>query len=421
LHDRKLLAEVQPNESTSKGTMEENVIAALALAKEGFHVFPVYEPKGSSGSCSCSKGHDCRTPGKHPRSRNGFNSATRDPKKIKRAWEQHPTANVGIATGEKSGVTVIDVDYDRGGQESLKRLLVEVGEEWPQTLSVTTGNGAHHYLRHLPGLKCGTNVLGPGIDVRSEGGFVVAPPSLHSSGKRYEFVDRNAPILEIPSWLCERLGERRTTGHDPGTEIILTGSRNELLTQYAGELRAAGADEEHIFIELRAFNLDRCQPPLSDQEVRAIAASVAKYDTGPAKLIDDGEPLASGNPLWFLQFDLGRWNESIPVSLMDAKQAGMHILLLFRSWPERGRLPADSAILAKLARADSVEDFESSAGLVLDGFEPRVIHGRNMIVHRGLEALYAEKLAVWRHNQFAGQRSGEARRRKKQEQEDAGF
>jgi hypothetical protein len=115
--------------------------------------------------------------------------ATRDEATIADWWRQWPNANIGIATGMKSGVFVIDVDPRNGGAASFARLCQQIGD-LPRTLSVTTGSGgSHHYLR-LPSdraLRSLKLTAFPGIDFKGEGGLVVAPPSLHACGRRYEW------------------------------------------------------------------------------------------------------------------------------------------------------------------------------------------------------------------------------------------
>jgi hypothetical protein len=160
--------------------------AALAYARRGVPVFP------------------CEPGGKRPLTYNGFWEATTDLRVIERWWKRWPSANVGIPTGKKSGLLVLDVDLDNGGPESLARLERADGPA-PKTARVRTGGGgAHVFFRHPTDaeIRNSAGLLGPGLDVRGEGGYVVVPPSRTQGA--YEWVDRSP--LANASWLIERLG-----------------------------------------------------------------------------------------------------------------------------------------------------------------------------------------------------------------------
>ena len=162
--------------------------AALAYAKRGVPVFP------------------CEPGAKRPLTRNGHWDASTDPRVIERWWKRWPSANVGVPTGRKSGVVVLDVDLDDGGLESLAKLEL-AGAPAPKTARARTGGGGIHiFFRHPTEaeIRNSARLLGPGLDVRGEGGYVVVPPS-RTQGT-YEWVDRS-PLAEA-SWLIERLGEK---------------------------------------------------------------------------------------------------------------------------------------------------------------------------------------------------------------------
>lgn len=120
----------------------------------------------------------------------------RDETSIREFFERYPSGNLGLVTGEKTGFVVIDVDGDRGGFQSMKQF------NFPGTLTAETGNGLHLYYRH-PGrnLKVPTchDGLAPGIDTKGEHAYVVAPPSMHASGRRYRWRDSQAPISDLPA------------------------------------------------------------------------------------------------------------------------------------------------------------------------------------------------------------------------------
>jgi hypothetical protein len=162
--------------------------AALAYAKRGWPVFPCHSIV--NGKCTCGK-PDCSSPGKHPRTKNGFKDATTDEATIREWWRKWPNANIGIATGSESGLFVLDIDPEHGGEQSLQQLKDKYGP-LPETARVRTGSGGwHYYFRYPAGLRLpnSSSKLGPGIDTRGDGGYVIAPPSLHVSGRRYEWVE----------------------------------------------------------------------------------------------------------------------------------------------------------------------------------------------------------------------------------------
>lgn len=158
---------------------------AVHYASKKLAVIPVHEPL-EAGRCSCGN-TECRDIGKHPRVDGGFKAATTDPDLIRSWWAKWPNANVAIATGAVSGIVVVDVDPKRGGLDSLEALEKQVGPIPMGAAVYTGGDGAHSYLAHPGGHVPNKQNLLPGLDVRGDGGYVVAPPSLHESGQRYEW------------------------------------------------------------------------------------------------------------------------------------------------------------------------------------------------------------------------------------------
>jgi hypothetical protein len=161
--------------------------AALAYARRGVPVFP------------------CEPGAKRPLTRNGHWDATKDPHAIGRWWRRWPSANVAIPTGKKSGVVVLDVDPNAGGSESLGK-LERVGVPVPKTARARTGGGGIHVFFRYPRereIRNSAGLLGPGLDVRGEGGYVVVPPS--RTRGLYRWVDTSA--LAEATWLIERLAE----------------------------------------------------------------------------------------------------------------------------------------------------------------------------------------------------------------------
>lgn len=252
--------------------------AALIYVGEGFSIIPLHYI--SRNRCSCGS-QMCSSPAKHPITQHGLKDASNDPDQIKAWWKQYPKANIGVCTGQVSnGLTVIDVDVAKGGDVTT----VDI----PITLEVETGAGFHFWLKSNQEIKNSAGKLGQGIDVRGWGGYVVAPPSVHASGRIYTFANQ-ALIADFPPEILAKLQP------EPEEEIIVRyspdiadfapeGFRNDFLTKIGGKLRRQGFGPSEIESMLLATNLERCSPPLGDKEVRTIARSVSRYI--PAQQID---------------------------------------------------------------------------------------------------------------------------------------
>ena len=225
----------------------------------------------------------CPSPGKHPRTEHGLTDATTIEEVIRRWWTQWPDANVGVVTGEVSGLVVVDIVSRNGGDESFRQMEVEHGH-LPQTLEVRTGGGRHLYFRasQMP-LRSRTSLC-PGIDVKADGGYVVAPPSAHAAGDSYDWTTGSDSLADMPAWLLANLTQRtepivRPVGKN--CECFLEGERNDQLTKMGGLLRRQGLSDQAIGEELAGFNSRRCVPPLIDHEVRQITESISRYAPGP--------------------------------------------------------------------------------------------------------------------------------------------
>jgi hypothetical protein len=152
--------------------------------------------------------------GKHPRTHHGLKEASRNPDRIWSWWRRWPEANVGIRTGQESGLVVLDLDFRHGGEASLEELEATY-DRLPATLTAHSGGGGRHlYFQHPGGhISNSTQLSGfSGLDVRADGGYIVAPPSLHLSGQHYHWEEPMQPLAVLPSWLCELL---TPSGHPP--------------------------------------------------------------------------------------------------------------------------------------------------------------------------------------------------------------
>jgi hypothetical protein len=174
--------------------------AALAFARRGWAVVPIWPPV--PGGCSCPKGATCKSPGKHPATSHGYDSASKDEAGIHRMFAGRDDYGVGVATGPASNLLVLDVDKKHGGEETLKKIFT-AEHPMPQTPVVATGGGGVHiYLKLPPGVEKFPLDLGPGVEVKVAKRGVVAPPSLHASGQRYSWdAFEGLTPAEAPDWL----------------------------------------------------------------------------------------------------------------------------------------------------------------------------------------------------------------------------
>lgn len=208
---------------------KSNLGYARAYAKLGWRVFPLHEVL-DDGRCSCSDPNCSARKGKHPRIPNGFKRATTDEAQIRQWWSRWPNAPIGVATGVESGIVVIDVDLDKGGAESWQRLCQEHGPAFTVRAKTGRDGGGIHYYYRSPGTTLkSTQGLFPGIDVRADGGYVVAPPSKHASGRRYEFAQGAGPnkldLEPCPEWLIAALTSQPKPKRQPipGAATTATG------------------------------------------------------------------------------------------------------------------------------------------------------------------------------------------------------
>ncbi len=182
--------------------------AALSYIAHGWHVFPCCWPDQHS-RCACGRGHSGRDVGKAPITTHGLHDASADESTVRRWWGQTPRANIAIRTGAVSNLVVLDVDSDKGGEDSLVALEGKCGL-LPETIESQTGGGGRHVLFAHPGgdmtIGNATNLGGyVGLDVRGDGGYIIAAPSLHVSGRRYrwevEHLPEDVPLAAMPDWL----------------------------------------------------------------------------------------------------------------------------------------------------------------------------------------------------------------------------
>jgi putative DNA primase/helicase len=226
---------------------------ALGYAQGGEHVFPVWWVE-ANGRCACST-PDCRDAGKHPLgklARNGFKDATTDAATIRRWWRCFPLANIGIATGP-SKLLVIDLDVkpDKGkdGRRAWQALKAQHGDPG-ETLTQITPSDSQHLVFDRSNFKeyIKSSDSKDGLDVRADGGYIVAKPSIGANGKRYAFQRGDVDIAPAPEWLCKWASARRTNEKAEGKTKAKTDS-----TQSDGGVPRTADEEVRVVSALRAL------------------------------------------------------------------------------------------------------------------------------------------------------------------------
>lgn len=290
--------------------------AALRYAGRGWHVFPTHDV--AQGACSC--GAPCASPGKHPRTAHGVNDSTTDAATIALWWDQWPQANVAIDCG-RSGLTVVDVDVKNGaeGKATLRWVLERHASAFNTAELVATPTGGYHY--YFEGLsKTGAGTLGPGIDTRSVGGYVLAPPSRafgrYDETKRpvpgsqggYELLRPAATIPMLPPEIIApspQAGSVFTLGDIAGSErtfegeardAIPYGEHREALIRFTWHLRRVhGLSVEAGIPMVQAFlsTLDGYNPdnPFTERDIRTMLGKLTPH------VASGSAPETATNPL----------------------------------------------------------------------------------------------------------------------------
>ena len=254
---------------------------ALAYAARGWRVFPLSERS------------------KKPVARsNGFCDATTDAERIRRYWTARPLHNVGIATGRVSGLLVVDLDPKHDGVSNFQQIVKERGG-LTQGPTVRTGSGGLHLYFKLPDgappIGCSAGQIAPGVDVRCDGGYVVAAGSVHPDGPLYQWEPGYSPdeveLALPPPWLLKACREASATctsgdGKKPKTPDewrdlfameVSEGKRETIGLRIYGYLitKHSALLAKDI---LKLWNNERCKPPLKDCEIQRMVDSVARRE-----------------------------------------------------------------------------------------------------------------------------------------------
>lgn len=261
-------------------TISDDILeAVIAYRRRGWHVIPLHTPIFDADPatgvvvqirCSCRAREECAAIGKHPIYKDWMsgNFPPQPDQWITHGWR----GNIGILV-QQSKLLVIDIDPRNGGDDGWERYCADYGAPPPTLIASTGGGGKHYYFitpdEWRPNLPALNKNLAPGVDFKWNG-FVVAPPSLHRSGQKYQWINDNE-ITVFPSSYFRpatdpELGHRQPAG------------RNDALTSYAGRCINEGINTfDALFSALQLENFTRFpENPLPEREVRSIAKSAIK-------------------------------------------------------------------------------------------------------------------------------------------------
>ena len=263
--------------------MSELLEAALQYAKMGLAVFPLVEK------------------GKEPATHNGFKDATTEERQIKLWWRKNPNYNIGIATGQKSnGLVAIDMDIDKDQGKDGYRVFTNwcnknylvLPDSW---LSITGRGGYHLFYKSAFPLPNKASWL-DSVDIRADGGYVVAPPSVHPNGNKYEWEQApneydliTSEDIDVEfvfnSILASNLKEKGKVLNLP--EEIPEGHRDEMMFKLACKYQSMGMSDSAMLAALQEENKNRCKPPLSDKEIRRKFEQALKYQKGEVVTLEE--------------------------------------------------------------------------------------------------------------------------------------
>lgn len=251
---------------------QDLLAAALSYARPAWAVLPV-QPKGKAPLGTLVP--------------HGLLNATTNPDILQQWWAAEPQANIGIRTGAISGLLVLDIDPRNGGDQSLAGWEEQHGT-LPETVEAFTGGGGRHLIFAHPGGSLPSRVFRPGVDVKSDGGYIVVPPSLHPSGHLYAWKPDAGPhataLAPFPQRLLESL-KHQTTASPSARAVsewrhiamhgVEAGQRNTCVAQLVGHLLRLGIDPIVALYLIAAWNQVHNRPPLPQDEVIRTVNAIA--------------------------------------------------------------------------------------------------------------------------------------------------
>lgn len=266
---------------------------------------------------------------KKPLTPHGCKDAKKDPGAIRAWWKRYPNASIGVATGAISNLIVIDedIDEDKGlnGYQEVTQ-WERINGDLPETVRAITGRGgAHLYFRYTDkDIKNRAGIL-EGVDVRGEGGYVIAPPSYHPNGTQYQWEEdpEETPLADVDETVKKFLeighASALTTFKLP--QVIPSGQRNATLYKLACSLQARGLEDDTILQTVLRENQTKCEVPLAEDEVNTIVQSALTYKKGELKVIE-ASGLTQREPQFTYLLDKdGNPTNKIAQTILNAEEA----------------------------------------------------------------------------------------------------
>lgn len=292
--------QLQPQENTLTTTTAEPRAAAARLGEAavwyasqmGWRIVQLHHIT-EQGMCSCGNHdpeHDYKQGGKHPVQKAWQKKATINVSTIASQWKWRPRANVGIATGRESGIFVLDVDPENGGNESLAKLESKYGP-LPPTWYDETGSKGGHFFFNYPNFEVGCSnaafkALGlEGLDLRGDGGQVVAAPSISGKGP---YLSTKLPVVDAPAWLLDIIRPKEKPRPAPpqafrvAPEGVDGYTRRALETECSNITSAPDGDQNNL-INIAAFNVGQLvgAGALTENEARHALLGAARAGNHP--------------------------------------------------------------------------------------------------------------------------------------------
>lgn len=265
--------------------LEKKIEQLSYYCNRGWSIFPLVWM--DDGDCSCGSS-ECKSPGKHPLVKGGFLSASTDLQQVITWYERWPKANWGLRTGDQAkggaGILVVDIDSKNHGFDTWEMLSMD-HQGHIETVTVETGNNGQHLWFSYPSdidLRSTAGALGPGLDVRANGGYVVVPPSQTNRPYRFELNPEETPISTPPDWLIKELIGHKS--HLPSIKApaairigdqVPQGERHQALLAVAGSLRRIGMGNQEIEAALQTIRDERFSTgdhPITNVEIGDIAS-----------------------------------------------------------------------------------------------------------------------------------------------------
>ena len=331
--------------------------AAVRYCENGFAIIPL-KPRS-----------------KEPATPHGLKDWSSDPDVARDYWAQHPNHNIGIVCGAPSrGLLVFDLDVsdEKNGIDSLREWEHAHGE-LPETAEAITGGDGRHLLYRTDRTDIRPSVNSDlGVDVRCDGSYIVAPPSVHPNGREYEWwadpddvgvAPANANVYECLDNIQRNGSKDGDVPRREGFElpdVLRKGARDKTLFQFACSMRSKNLPKDAVLAAMLEYNKNHCDPPLPDATVRKKVDSAFKYQPGTSedRKRDTNIKTVSGANIWdnpHLEIQRDPWGKivgycppTVPAIAWWMKEdpglVGIRLELMSQQIVVEGGLPWDATV-----------------------------------------------------------------------------